>query len=96
MPKTVTILPIFTGLNNTDTDSLYIKITPFDALRVHRGMEFNLRVKIDKTQVLGPDGAVIEAPVPDSIAKVSIDTGSATIQAQIDTWDAAGLLDKYY
>jgi hypothetical protein len=61
-----------------------------------RGASFPLNVALDGSQMTGPDGVVVAAPVPAAIMNTSLSGGSAPIQAEIDILDAAGAFNNYY
>ena len=96
MPKTKTFSPIFIQLGGNDGRYLNLIIAPLDGDGISRGALFSLRVALNGDNVLGPDGAIVVAPVPDGILDASINTGSAPIQTAVDAMDAAHALDAYY
>jgi hypothetical protein len=96
MPKTKTFAPTFRQLAGSDGVFLPIIVAPIDEDGIQRGGSFTLRVKLDGSEIIGPDDAVVITPVPDAILNASVATGSAPIQAEIDALDAANVLDAYY
>lgn len=96
MPKTKTISPQFSAINGPSADTLTLILVPRDTLGKQRGDVFALAARLDGTQLLGPDGSIVAAPVPAAILNASIATGGAPIQAEIDALDGAGALNAYY
>lgn len=96
MSKIITIAPTLIFVNRGE-DFVQLLVEPrVFGFPTARGPAFALRVMTDGTAVYGPDGAVVEAPVPGSLSLISLISGPGGIQAVIDGWDGANLLDNYY